>query len=401
MRFLVGVRRIHLAQRTVLDCIVVFLNKRHNLGRRQTCLFSDFFARVGLTVRAVQDIEFRNNFVEHRACRVDDDPAGVIQCLLSCGSSFNHIGVVFIHVTITGSIDLNTITGVQNVSRIDVGCTDNRTGMELVHVDALSIQRKRQGNVFTSCGLGAAKHHAGSPAADVFIDHFRIGREAAGCNGNAALGEVFFLSCRCLNLHAGNTHLVVMKKFNTFVLELNFNTFFSGSRKKFLNELCTACETFAVNTTGTAETRIRHRTNLAELNADIFFQPVNTGGNVISVSAVQSLIAHLFGNVHHHGVEIVGSIFDALLFLMTRAPAANGAQSKNSVPVGTVAFFEYNYFLCTSLLSGDGSDQSGRTGPEHDHVISIFIVLGGCLCCWLCCVGSAHERSKTGCHRAN
>ena len=56
----------------------------------------------------------------------------------------------------------------------------------------------------------------------------------------------------------------------------------------------------------------------AELNADIFFQPVNTGGNVISVSAVQSLIAHLFGNVHHHGVEIVGSIFDALLFLMTR-----------------------------------------------------------------------------------
>ena len=196
--------------------------------------------------------------------------------------------------------------------------------MELVHVDALGIKRKRQRNVFTGCGLGAAEHHAGSPAADVFVNHFRVSGETAGCNCNAALGEIFFLSGRCLNLDTCDTHLVVVKKFNTFVFELNFNAFFSGSSKKFLHELGAAGETFAVNTACTAETRIRHRTNLTELHADVFFQPVNAGRNIIGIGTVQSLVAHLLGNIHHHGVEIVSGIFDALLFLMTGAPAANG-----------------------------------------------------------------------------
>ena len=96
-------------------------------------------------------------------------------------------------------------------------------------------------------------------------------------------------------------------------------------------------ETFAQHSAGTAETGIRHGLDLAELHA-FLFEPVDTFGDVVRIGAVKGLITHLLRNIHHHGVEGFSRIFDTLLLLMTRTPAANRAQRVNGIAVRTVAF---------------------------------------------------------------
>ena len=146
---------------------------------------------------------------------------------------------------------------------------------------------------------------------------------------------------------------------------------------KSLNETGATRLAFAQNAAGAAQTRIGHGTDLAELHADILFKPVAAFGNLVGVEAVESLVAHLLGDVHHHGVEGVGRILDALFSLVARAPAADRTQSEDGVAVGTVALFEHDN-LGAGVMSGDGRDEAGGTGTEHDGVKRFRLgLLGG------------------------
>ena len=73
------------------------------------------------------------------------------------------------------------------------------------------------------------------------------------------------------------------------MLVLDFNAALGAGFQELLNERSAPGHALALIThhaAGAAETRIRHRTDLAELNADILFEPVNARGNVVGVGAV-------------------------------------------------------------------------------------------------------------------
>ena len=168
-----------------------------------------------------------------------------------------------------------------------------------------------------------------------------------------------------------------MQKFDGLVFVADVDTALFSCLEKSLNETGATRLAFAQNAAGAAQTRIGHGTDLAELHANILLKPVDTFGNLIGIEAVESLVAHLLGDVHHHGVEGVGRILDALFGLMARTPAANRTQSEDGVAVGTVALFEHDN-LGTSVMSSDGRDEAGGTGAEHDGVKRFRLgLLGG------------------------
>lgn len=154
-----------------------------------------------------------------------------------------------------------------------------------------------------------------------------------------------------------------MKQLDGLVFVADVDTALFSGLEKSLNEAGAARLAFAQNAAGAAQTRIGHGTDLAELHANILFKPVDTFGNLIGIEAIESLVAHLLGDVHHHGVEGVGRILDALFSLMARTPAANRTQSEDGVAVGTVALFEHDN-LGTSVMSSDGRDEAGGTAPS-------------------------------------
>ena len=168
-----------------------------------------------------------------------------------------------------------------------------------------------------------------------------------------------------------------MNELNGLVLVLHFDAALGAGGEKLLHELGAAGEAFAHDAAGAAQTRIRHRADLAELDADVLFEPVDAGGDVIRVAAVEGLVAHLLGDVHHHGVEVVGRVLDALFGLVARAPAADGAEGEDGVAVGTVALFEHDD-LGAGVVGRDGGDQAGRTCAENDGVIGLGV--GGLFC---------------------
>ena len=245
---------------------------------------------------------------------------------------------------------------------------DDRAAVELVHVHEFRIERKREGNVFAGGRLRAAQHHAGGPAADVAVDHFRVRGEAARREADAAPGEPFLLTFVGEGLHARHAEVVVVKELDHLVLVADFDAALLRGGEEVLHEAGAARDAVAQDAAGAAETRIGHRTDLAELDADILFQPVDAFGNVVRIGAVQSLVAHLLGDVHHHGVEGVGRILDALFLLVPRAPAADGAEGEDGVAVRTVALFKKHY-LGAEIVRRNGGDQAGRACAHNDGII--------------------------------
>ncbi len=85
---------------------------------------------------------------------------------------------------------------------------------------------------------------------------------------------------------------------------------------------------------------------------------------MVGIDFVQSRIAHLFGNIHHHGVEGFSGILDTLFFLMAGAPTANGAQSKDSVAVRTIFLFEYDDFLAPACFAAIAVTRPAGPAPK-------------------------------------
>ena len=110
--------------------------------------------------------------------------------------------------------------------------------------------------------------------------------------------------------------MIVMEKLDHLVFVKDFNAALLGGSEERLHEAGAARETFAQYSAGTAETGIRHGLDLAELHA-FLFEPVDTFGDVVRIGAVERLVTHLLGNIHHHGVEGFSRIFNTLLLLMT------------------------------------------------------------------------------------
>ena len=111
-------------------------------------LFAEFFNRIGLAVGAVEAIELGNDLVEHGAFAVDDHPGLVVERLKRRRAGLDNIGVVFVHEALAGGVHLNAIAGIEHVGRIHMRDADDRTAVELVHVDEFGIERQRERNVF-------------------------------------------------------------------------------------------------------------------------------------------------------------------------------------------------------------------------------------------------------------
>ena len=168
--------------------------------------------------------------------------------------------------------------------------------------------------------------------------------------------------------------MIVMEKLDHLVVVEDLNAALLGGSKERLHEAGAARETIAQHSAGTAETGIRHGLDLAELHA-FLFEPVDAFGDVVRIGAVKGLITHLLRNIHHHGVEGFSRIFNTLLLLMTRTPAANRAQRVNGIAVRTVAFFKEHH-LGAQVVGGDGGDQACGTRAHDDRVINRGFLAG-------------------------
>ena len=156
-----------------------------------------------------------------------------------------------------------------------------------------------------------------------------------------------------------------MNELDRLVLVLDFNLALCAGFKELLHESGAAREALvAHDAAGAAEARIGHRTNLAELHADVAFEPVDAVG----VAAVERLVAHLLRDVHHHGVEGIGRVFEALFLLVARAPAADGAERIDGVAVRAVHLFADDD-LRAQVMGGNGGDEARGAGAEDDGVV--------------------------------
>ena len=163
--------------------------------------------------------------------------------------------------------------------------------------------------------------------------------------------------------------MFVVEEFDRLVLEEDVDAALLAGFKELFHEAAAARDAFAEDAAGAAQTRIGHGTDLAELHADVGFEPVDAGGDVVRVDAVEDRIAHLLGDVHHHRVEGFGRVGDALFLLVARAPAADGAEREDGVAVGTVLLFHHGD-ADAEIVGRDRGDEAGGTGTENDGVIS-------------------------------
>ena len=248
-----------------------------------------------------------------------------------------------------------------------MGRADDRTVVHLVHVDALRVERERERNVFTRRRSRAAQHHARRPTADVAADHFGVRGEAARCDAHAPLRGEGLRAFGRRKAHARHGEAVVVEKLDRLVFVENRNVALRAGRKQLANELSAPGDPFTFDAARAAEARIGHRADLAELHADVAFEPVDAGRDVVRVATVERAVAHLLGDVHHHLEEGFGRVFDALLLLVTGAPAADRAERVNGVAVRAVLLFE-NGHLGARVVCGDRGHKSRGTRTENDRV---------------------------------
>ena len=242
--------------------------------------------------------------------------------------------------------------------------------MELIHVHELSVQRHREGNVRARGGKGTTDSKAGGPAADVLVGHFGVRGETARCDRDTALREELLASIRSNSFNADHTLMIIRDQFVSAMLpEENDAALLSGSNEH-LHHLGTAGNALAENRVNTPFTGIRGFLHLAEFNADVLFEPVEAGGNIVRIGTGQGGISSPVGGDHHGLIEILGRILDALTDLALGAPAADIAQSVNGVAVRAVHLLQNSDTLRAGIHSGNSGDQTGSTGAEHDSVIS-------------------------------
>ena len=398
MRVLVSAGRIHFAQLVGLQGFVISVHGLLHLLGGKVHLLTEFFNRIGLAVRVVEFVKLRNHAVQNRAVAVDDHPGHVVKRLLRAGAGLDDVGVVFVHEAVAGSRHLNAVAGIQDVGRIHVRRAHDRARVELIHIDELRKERFGERNVFTGGVAGTTQHHARRPTADVAVDHAGVRGEAARADADAAAAHEGLFAHRGLNFDARHGIEVVRDEADRLVFVLNFDAALGAGLQKVGHELSAARDALthvAHDTAGASETRVGHLADLAELDADIAFEPVDARGDVVGVGTVQGLVAHALGNTHHHLVEGVGRIvIDSLFFLMTRAPAADGTQSVNGVAVGTVAFFENDDFGAR-VVRGDGGNEARGTGTENDGIVGAGGFPSGSR------FGGETETGSTGCGGAD
>ncbi|CDE46564.1 unknown [Sutterella sp. CAG:351] len=268
--------------------------------------------------------------------------------------------------------------------------SNDRTRMELIHVHELRVQRERERNIRARGRERTADGQTGSPAADVLIDHFRIRGEAARCDRDTALREELLAAIRSNSFDADHALTIVRDQFVRAMLpEENDAAFLSGS-DEHLYHLGAAGNALAENRVNTPFTGIRGLLHLAEFNADVLFEPVEAGGNIVRIGTGQGGISSPVGGDHHGLIEILGRILDALTDLTLGAPAADIAQSVNGVAVRAIHLLQDSDTLRAGIHSGNSGNQTGSTGAEHDSVISGSRLRG--LFVFLLCLSKGESR---------
>ena len=171
--------------------------------------------------------------------------------------------------------------------------------------------------------------------------------------------------------------MLVSNELHCFCVEKQWNAAVLYSFKQIADQPRTAGQPLAVHVVHPVEKRPRLAADLAELDADMAFQPLKIFADVRDVRVDKSGISAVFRHLHHIGAECFTAFLMAFSLLLRRSPGGNPARSIEGITCCIVHLFEHDR-LEAQVMRLNGCNQTSRTGAEDDDVVRITF-LGVCM----------------------
>ena len=221
LRFGQRTGRIHILERSLSEVFVVVGNELREDALFDVHLFFQRLDRVGLVDLRIHVRKALEGLFRLRPVRVDQVISQVFRRFRGDGRRLLRVRIHFVDKALPAHVDLDPLPGIDDVVRVDVRRTDDRTAVKAVHMHETGAERFGELHVLAVHVRRTAQHEAREGAAHVAAEHFAVGGKAARRDDDAFFRVIVLPAFVRAAAHAVDAAAFVREQFDGLRVEEN------------------------------------------------------------------------------------------------------------------------------------------------------------------------------------